>query len=73
MIGYTNGTRKLTCDGWCKGAGVVTHIGSKGYAYCGPCAVERRQSGYERTRKMLARERKTLEAGGQLASYDRKA
>lgn len=47
----------------------VTHIGEKGYAYCTAHAVTRRQSGYERTRKMRAWELKLLREGKPLPSY----
>lgn len=66
-MSITNGV--LQCDGWCDGKGTVTHIGTKGYAYCKPCAVQRRASGYESTRKLLVRERKRLESGQPLAKY----
>ena len=59
------------CDGWCENANPVTHIGSKGYVYCSECALTRRQSGYERTRKMSAAERKTIADGKPLQSYTR--
>ena len=49
----------------------VTHIGSKGYVYCAKHAVERRQSGYERTRAMSAWELKLIAAGQPLPSYQR--
>jgi hypothetical protein len=47
----------------------VTHIGSKGYVYCAKHAVDRRQSGYERTRAMRAWELKLIAAGQPLPSY----
>lgn len=50
----------------------VTHIGNKGYLYCSMHAVERRQSGYERTRKMVAWELKVIANGEPLPSYTRK-
>lgn len=61
-----------TCDGWCiesGSIGTVTHIGSKGYVYCAACAVRRRQSGYEQTRKMRAWELELINNGKQLPSY----
>jgi hypothetical protein len=50
---------------------VVTHIGEKGYIYCTEHAVERRQSGYERTRKMRQWELKLIKAGKPLPTYKR--
>lgn len=47
----------------------VTHIGSKGYVYCAHHAIERRQSGYECTRKLRRWELTQLQAGEPLASY----
>lgn len=47
----------------------VTHIGSKGYVYCASCAVDRRASGYERTRRMRSSELKLVRAGQPLAKY----
>jgi len=58
------------CDGWCEPKRAVTHIGSKGYAYCEPCAIERRSSGYERTRRMRVWELNLLRAGKPLPSYE---
>lgn len=58
-----------SCDGWCDKKNPVTHIGSKGYVYCPECAVRRRQSGYERTRKMTAAERRTIASGQPIARY----
>ena len=49
-------------------AEAVTHIGSKGYIYCAKHAVDRRQSGYERTRAMRAWELKLIAAGQPLPS-----
>lgn len=59
----------LSCDGWCHQENPVTHIGSKGYVYCQPCAVTRRNSGAERTRKLTAAERRTLLSGQPLDKY----
>lgn len=47
----------------------VTHIGEKGYVYCGPHAEVRRQAGSERTRKMRAWECALIEAGEPVPSY----
>ena len=47
----------------------VTHIGSKGYIYCSECAVRRRHSGYERTRKMRVWELNLVRNGKQVPSY----
>ena len=63
------GDRLLKCDGWCNGQNPVTHIGSKGYAYCAECGKERRESGYESTRRMRAWELAELRAGRALPSY----
>lgn len=63
------GDRPLKCDGWCDGENPVTHIGSKGYAYCAECGKERRESGYESTRRMRAWELAELRAGRALPSY----
>ena len=41
-----------SCDMRKDCAEAVTHIGSKGYIYCAKHAVQRRESGYERTRAM---------------------
>lgn len=60
---------QLKCVGWCNNTNEVTHIGSKGYTYCAKCAVERRQSGYERTRKMTPTELKLLLSGKRIAKY----
>lgn len=56
---YTNGT----CD--C----AVTHIGNKGYVYCAICAVIRRQSGYERTRRLTKTEMRLLQSGEPIRKY----
>jgi len=47
----------------------VTHIGEKGYIYCATHAVSRRQSGYERTRRMRAWELEYIRVGKPLPSY----
>lgn len=49
----------------------VTHTGSKGYIYCTMHAIERRQSGYERTRKMAKWELEHIAADRPLLSYER--
>jgi hypothetical protein len=62
--------RTLTCaGGWKCCDGLVSMIGSKGYAYCGPCGIERRQSGAERVRKLTPAELRTLQAGEALRAY----
>lgn len=58
-----------TCDGFCGRKNPVTHIGSKGYLYCPQCALQRRVSGYERTRKMTAVERRTIASGQPISRY----
>lgn len=47
----------------------VTHMGNKGYVYCKGHAVQRRQSGYERTRAMRPWEIRWVTAGKTLPSY----
>lgn len=47
----------------------ITHIGSKGYIYCAEHAISRRQSGYERTRKLYAWELRLIARGEQVPSY----
>jgi len=47
----------------------VTHIGEKGYVYCADHAWERRQSGYERTRRMRGWELNLIRNGKPLPSY----
>lgn len=47
----------------------MTHIGEKGYVYCASCAVTRRDSGYERCRKMRAWELALIREGKPLPSY----
>lgn len=62
----------LECDGGfdtCTGAGTVSMIGNKGYAYCAACGLVRRQSGYERVRKLTPKELRTLESGEPLKRY----
>lgn len=54
---------KLTCEMSKNCQKPVTHIGSKGYVYCTPCALERRASGYERTRKMTKAELAKVQSG----------
>ncbi|MHB8387666.1 MAG: hypothetical protein ACYDDA_13700 [Acidiferrobacteraceae bacterium] len=65
---------RLKCDGWCGDASApqdcpskVTHIDEKGYAYCTPCGIQRKQS--HRCRKLTPRELKTITSGGQIAYY----
>jgi len=57
------------CDGWCRGANPITHIGSKGYVYCAECARERRWAGSESVRKMRAWELDRIARGHALNSY----
>lgn len=62
----------LKCEGgWCPPdpPAPVEMIGSKGYIYCGPCGVARRQSGYENVRKLKPAELKKLQRGEVLAAY----
>lgn len=61
--------RELHCDMHENCAAPVTHIGSKGYVYCAAHAVERRESGYERCRKLTPPELATLRAGKPIARY----
>jgi hypothetical protein len=60
---------KPPCDmtEFCQSA--VTHIGNKGYAYCAEHAQQRRQYGYESTRKMRVWELQLLASGQPLPSY----
>jgi len=58
------------CQGWCKKANPITHIGNKGYVYCRSCAVTRRQSHIERVRTMRAWELKMLNDSKPLPSYE---
>ncbi len=60
-----------TCDGWCNDANKPTHIGSKGYIYCQPCAIARRGDSGERTRRMAVWELKLIAQGEPLPSYKR--
>lgn len=60
---------KLHCDGWCDHANLVTMIGNKGYAYCTPCGIQRRESGYENVRKLRPAELRKLERGEVLTAY----
>lgn len=46
-----------------------THIGSKGYIYCADHALTRRQSGYERTRRMRPWELRWIAEGKVLPTY----
>lgn len=57
------------CSGWCDNNNPVTHIGDKGYAYCADCAERRRDTGYERVRKMRGWELDILRSGKPLLSY----
>ena len=67
-MSHKNGT--LACDGWCQDApNPVTHLGSKGWVYCQPCAERRRASGYERARKMTDWELDAVQSGAPLHSY----
>lgn len=65
-----NGTKVTTlhCDGWCEGRNRVTHIGSKGYAYCTDCAAWVRGGG-ENVRRCAAWEIRLMLAGKTLPSY----
>jgi len=60
---------KLYCDMRDGCLNPVTHIGERGWAYCATHAPWRR--GYERTRRLLVSERKQLERGEPLASFER--
>lgn len=60
---------KMTCEMEKDCVMAVTHIGEKGYIYCKKHAIERRQSGYERTRTMRVWEIKLILAGKPLPSY----
>lgn len=60
----------LTCDMKEGCTNPVTHLGEKGYVYCAAHVGDR--VGWERCRKLTARERKHMEEGGTLASYDAK-
>jgi hypothetical protein len=59
----------MTCDMDKNCTNAVTHIGEKGYIYCTSCAIGRRQSGYERTRKMRVWELALIRSGNPLPSY----
>lgn len=62
--------KELKCDGgWCDGTPPVTMIGNKGYAYCAPCGLARRASGYELVRKLRSSELRKLERGETLGRY----
>lgn len=58
---------KLTCDMKDDCSNQVTHIGEKGYVYCGACAPERR--GWERVRRMHQWELRLLQRGEPVPSY----
>jgi hypothetical protein len=60
----------IECDGkWTGCLGAASMIGDKGYAYCAPCGVNRRESGYERVRKLRPHELAKLLRGEPLARY----
>ena len=63
----TTKTVEVHCDGWCEHANPVTHIDRKGYAYCTPCGLIRRQ--YQPCRKLQGWELRKLQRGEQLARY----
>ena len=63
------GEAMASCDMRKDCAEAVTHNGSKGYIYCAKHAVQRRESGYERTRAMRRWELKLISAGQPLPSY----
>ena len=58
-----------TCDMEHECTQPVTHIGNKGYVYCTEHAVTRRESGYERCRKMTHAEMLTILSGKPLTKY----
>lgn len=60
-MSYVDGTPK--CDGWCDGANVPVMIGSRGYIYCQPCGIQRRQDGRENVRKMRPAELRKIKIG----------
>lgn len=64
---------EVTCDGWCKNANPVTHIGSKGYAYCESCAKTRNEdrNTSETCRRMRKWELNLLKSSQPLQSYKR--
>jgi len=60
----------LKCDGgWSCCDHHVTMIGNKGYAYCSPCGISRRESGYENVRKLRPHELAKLLRGEVLTRY----
>ena len=61
---------EIRCDWRPDCCAEVTHIGEKGYVYCAGHVGNRR--GVERCRKLLASERRALERGEKIASFDRK-
>jgi len=61
--------KDLKCDMAFGCSEEVTHIGSKGYAYCAAHAVLRRSAGVESTRRMRSWELQLLRDGQQLPSY----
>lgn len=64
MYGVNGGLR---CDMKRECKQVVTHIGEKGYVYCGPHARDRRD--YERCRPLSDKELAQLKAWTPLAGY----
>ena len=60
---------KMQCEMKHDCCNLVTHIGEKGYIYCVEHALARRQSGYERTRKMRPWEVRLIASGQPLPSY----
>ncbi|GGG86892.1 hypothetical protein [Edaphobacter dinghuensis] len=61
--------KSLSCEMRDDCLNAVTHIGNKGYIYCSVHALERRQSGYERTRRLRVWELKLLRNGDAVPSY----
>ena len=61
---------EIRCDWRDTCSAEVTHIGEKGYVYCAGHVGNRR--GIERCRKLLVSERRALERGEKIASFDRK-
>ena len=62
-------TAGVRCDMYTDCAEPVTHIGDKGYAYCATHGPSRRESGYERVRRMRPWEVRWLREGRVLPSY----
>jgi hypothetical protein len=62
----------LTCAGNSGCTRTVAMIGSEGYAYCEPCGIARRMTGFERVRKLTPTERRRLDAG-ETISYRRQS